>query len=66
LTGLPKSTIYYHLKDLQILGVVKDSKSQVRKTGNIPIYNCADEDDNLSKQLVIKLPPIPKKVLLEE
>ncbi|MFC2024000.1 winged helix-turn-helix domain-containing protein [Chloroflexota bacterium] len=62
-TGLSKSTIYYHLRDLQILGVVKDRRSKTKAKASHLTYNLSEDgDDNITKQVVIKLPPIPKKV----
>lgn len=60
-TGIPTSTIYYHLKDLQILKVVEDEEPKPRfKNGKLTI-NMAEDEDTVKKRVTVSLPPVPKK-----
>jgi DNA-binding transcriptional ArsR family regulator len=60
-TGIPTSTIYYHLSDLQVLKVVKDEAPQAQLKNGIPIINMAEDDPAVKKRVAVDLPPVPKK-----
>jgi DNA-binding transcriptional ArsR family regulator len=63
-TGLPKSTIYFHLKDLQILGSVQGRREQIKTIESAPMLNMSEEDNEyVVKHIAIRLPPIPEIVL---
>jgi hypothetical protein len=67
ITRLPKSSIYYHIKDLQLLGVIHDTKRRVQTDGSVPYLNMYEEnDDSALRRIAIKLPPIPKIVHPDE
>lgn len=61
-TGIPTSTIYYYLKDLQILKVVEDEGPRPRfRNGKLTI-NMAEDEDTVKKRVTVSLPPVPKKM----
>ncbi|MFC1938850.1 winged helix-turn-helix domain-containing protein [Chloroflexota bacterium] len=62
LTGIPTSTIYHHLKDLQILKVVEDEGPKARLKNGKPTYNLSEDEDTVKKRITVSLPPVPKKV----
>ena len=63
-TGLATSTIYYHMKDLMLLKVVKNA-IVVWDSNDRPKFDWTDEEDGndtIKKELAVTLPPVPKKV----
>jgi DNA-binding transcriptional ArsR family regulator len=61
-TKIPKSTIYLYLKDLQLLGVVRDEKPGESHGDDDYNLNLAPEDYAVRKKLIVVLPPLPKKI----
>jgi len=63
ITGFPRSTVYYHLRDLETLKVVVNMR--VPSTQSNFVVNMDDGTNDDAVKMInpkIKLPPLPKEV----